>query len=49
MKRKGRLLKLSVREREFERLLRRASEITTAQRAPMKGPLPVRKLPSLLA
>jgi len=36
MKRKGQGLKIPIRDREFERLLRRASEITTAQRPPLK-------------
>ena len=35
MKRKGQVPKLSTREREFETLLRRASEITTVQRSPL--------------
>lgn len=39
MKRKGQVPKLSIREREFETLLRRASEITTVQRAPLHSPL----------
>jgi hypothetical protein len=34
---KGRMSKLTIRDREFESLLRRASEITTIQRPPLKG------------
>ena len=36
MKLKGQVPKTSIRDREFERLLRRASEITTVQRPPLK-------------
>jgi len=32
MKRKGQVLKVPIRDREFESLLRRASEITSVQR-----------------
>ncbi len=37
MKRKGRLLQVSIRDRELESLLQRASEITTSQRLPLKA------------
>jgi len=36
MKRKGQVPKIPIRDREFESLLRRASEITTTQRPPLK-------------
>jgi hypothetical protein len=49
MKRKGRVLAVSVRDREFESLLRRASEITTAQRPPLKAHPLTRRPPFSIA
>jgi hypothetical protein len=43
MKGKGRALEVSIRDREFENLLRRASEITSPQRA--HPPSPPKVLP----
>lgn len=45
MKHKGRVLEASIRDREFENLLRRASEITAAQRPPLKVHPLMRKPP----
>jgi hypothetical protein len=49
MKRKGRVLAVSIRDREFESLLRRASEITVAQRPPLKAHPLTRRPPFSIA
>jgi hypothetical protein len=49
MKHKGRVLEVPIRDREFESLLRRASEITIAQRPPLKARALPRKAPVSIA